>query len=40
MGGGPNKSGGLKNVLSQKLQPVITIYGCPKQNLFVPCRYS
>ena len=34
--GGPNKKGGsLKNVLGQKWQPVITNYGCPKQNIFV-----
>ena len=26
--------GGLKNVLGQKLQPVITNYGFPKQNVF------
>ena len=35
--GGPNKKGwGLKNVLSRKWQPVITNYGCPKQNIFAP----
>ena len=28
--------GGLKNVLGQKSQPVITNYGCHKQNFFVP----
>ena len=34
---GPNKKGwGLKNLLSRKWQPVITNYGCPKQNLFAP----
>ena len=32
-GGG---SGGLKNVLGQKWQLVITSYGCPKQNVFAP----
>ena len=38
-GGGPNikgGSGGLKNVLGQKWQLVITSYGCPKQNVFAP----
>ena len=36
--GDPNKAGGvrLKNVLSHKWQPVITNYGCPKQNFFAP----
>ena len=34
--GGPNKRVGLKNVLSQKWQPVITNYGCPKQNFLAP----
>ena len=29
------KGGGLKNVLSQKWQPIITNYGCPKQLLIV-----
>ena len=34
--GVPNKrGGGLKNVLGQKWQPVITNYGCPKQLLIV-----
>ena len=33
--GGPNKRGGLKNVLGQKGQHVISNYGCPKQNFFV-----
>ena len=34
---GPNKKGwGLKNLLGRKWQPVITNYGCPKQNLFAP----
>ena len=29
--------GGLKNILGQKgQQPVVTNYGCPKQNFFVP----
>ena len=32
--------GGLKNVVGQKWQPVITNYGCPKQNFFAPSRYS
>ena len=27
---------GLKNVLGQKWQPVITNYGCPKENFFAP----
>ena len=27
---------GPKNVLGQKWQPVITNYGCPKQNFFAP----
>ena len=30
------KRGGLKNVLGQKWQPVITNYGCPKQNFLAP----
>ena len=29
------KSGGLKNVIGQKRQPVITNYGCPKQPVAV-----
>ena len=33
--GGPNKRGGLKNVLGQTWQSVITNYGCPKQLLMV-----
>ena len=39
-GGGedPNKRrGDLKNVIGQKWQPVITNYGCPKQNFLAPC---
>ena len=39
-GGGQIKGGGLKNVLGQKWQPVISNYGCPKQNFFAPSRYS
>ena len=32
--GGQNKSGGLKNVLGQKWQPVITNYGCPQTTTY------
>ena len=39
-GGGQIKGGDLKNVLGQKWQPVITNYGCPKQNFLAPSRYS
>ena len=37
--GGGGRGGGLKNILGQKWQPVITNYTCPKQN-FVSSRYS
>ena len=34
--GAIKRGGGLKNVLGQKWQPVITNYGCPKQNFLAP----
>ena len=30
---------GLKNILGQTWQPVITNYGCLKQNFFAPSRF-
>ena len=32
--------GGLKNALSDKWQPIITNYGCLKENILAPSRYS
>ena len=34
------KKGGGGSEKCQKWQPIITNYGCPKQNFFPPSRYS